>query len=298
MQQTLTQYQLPASKQSKVEQYIEEHKFLTNWVNVEHDGWRLPATSEPHYWCGIWISEGCLNREGHEKLGKGRRVYLKQYQRSCYRGSCRTCYRKWIARKANKATRRIEAYENLSKQKPIHVLLSVPVNQQELPFELLKKRRNEIIQRIGLKGTLVIFHPFRFNNKTRKFYYSPHFHLVGFGNIRRITEAFSKYGWFIKYLGVRESVFQTISYLLSHCGIKKHSHAVTWLGRLSYSKLRIEKEPPLTPCPVCGQKFVVIYNDGIHPVVPPDKMYEGLVDGEDWHVVKTENYSTPIDFRS
>jgi len=119
MQQTLTQYQLPASKQSKVEQYIEEHKFFTNWVNVEHDGWRLPATQEPHYWCGIWKSEGCLNREGHEKLGKGRRVYLKQYQRSCYRGSCRTCYRKWIAREANKATRRIKAYEDLSKQKPI-----------------------------------------------------------------------------------------------------------------------------------------------------------------------------------
>jgi len=240
MQQTLTQYLVPASKQSKVEAYIEEHQLGTNWFTVENDGWQLPATKKPHCWCGLWKTLGCLNIHGHEKLGKGRRPYVKQFKRSCYRGACRGCYRKWIAREANKATRRIEAYEDLSKQKPIHVLLSIPENQYHLPFELLKKRRNEIINKIGLKGTLVIFHPFRFN-KQRKFYYSPHFHLVGFGNIRRIAESFSKYGWFIKNFGVRDSVFQTISYLMSHCGIKKHHHAVTWIGRLSYSKLRLEK---------------------------------------------------------
>ena len=76
MQQTLIQYFNPASKQSKVEQYIEEHQFLTNWQNIEHDGWRLPATDEPHYWCGIWKTEGCLNVAGHQKLGKGRRPYV------------------------------------------------------------------------------------------------------------------------------------------------------------------------------------------------------------------------------
>lgn len=287
MQETLTQYQLPASKQSKVEQYIEEHQFLTNWVNVEHDGWRLPAISEPHYWCGIWKSEGCLNREGHEKLGKGRRVYLKQYQRSCYRGSCRTCYRKWIAREANKATRRIETYANLSKQKPIHVLLSVPGYQYHISVKELREKMRLIINKINLKGAMVIFHPFRFKDNIRQYYYAPHFHLVGFGYLQGIREAFSKYGWFIKFLGVRESVFQTVSYLMSHCGIKKGNHTVTWLGRLSYSKLKVEKEPPLIECPVCGGKFVVIYHDGIHPVVPPDKMYEGLVDGEDWHLVET-----------
>jgi len=25
-----------------------------------------------------------------------------------------------------------------------------------------------------------------------------------------------------------------------------------------------------------------------HTVVPPDKMYEGLVDGEDWYLVETD----------
>ncbi len=287
MQQTLTQYQVPASKQSKVEQYIEEHKFGTNWINVERDGWRLPATSEPHYWCGIWTTQGCLNKELHEKLGKGNRVYVKQYQKSCYRGACRICYRKWIARESNKATRRIDAYSDLSKQKPIHVLLSVPRTQYELPVKLLRKRMNEIYKKIKLDGAMVSFHPFKFDDKIREFYYAPHFHLVGFGYMQGIREAFSKYGWLILFLGVRKSVFQTVSYLMSHCGIKKGSHSVTWIGRLSYSKLKIKKEPPLTNCPVCGEKFVVIYHDGVHPVVPPDKMYEGLADGEEWYPVQT-----------
>ena len=34
-----------------------------------------------------------------------------------------------------------------------------------------------------------------------------------------------------------------------------------------------------------GEKFVEIYHDGIHPVVPPGKMYEGLVDSEEWYQV-------------
>ena len=62
---------------------------------------------------------------------------------------------------------------------------------------------------------------------------------------------------------------------------------VTWFGKLSYSKMPMEKEEKITKCPACGHKFVEIYHDGIHPVVPPDKMYEGLVDGGDWYLVET-----------
>jgi len=38
-------------------------------------------------------------------------------------------------------------------------------------------------------------------------------------------------------------------------------------------------------CHACGQKFVEIFHDGIHPIVSPGKMYEGLVDSEDWYEV-------------
>ena len=147
------------SKRSKVQEYIEDHQLLTNWQNVEHEGWRLPATKEPHYWCGIWKTVGCLNAEAHQNLGCGKRVYVKQFQRSCYRGACRTCYLKWIARESNKATRRINTYSELSKEQPIHLLLSVPHHSYNTPVPILRKKMGLIIKDIKLKGALIIFHP-------------------------------------------------------------------------------------------------------------------------------------------
>lgn len=147
------------SKRSKVQEYVEEHRLLTNWQNVEHEGWRLPATKESHYWCGIWKTVGCLNSNSHQNLGCGKRVYVKQFQRSCYRGACRTCYLKWIARESNKATRRINTYSELSKEQPIHLLLSVPHHSYNTPVPILRKKMGLIIKDIKLKGALIIFHP-------------------------------------------------------------------------------------------------------------------------------------------
>jgi len=65
------------------------------------------------------------------------------------------------------------------------------------------------------------------------------------------------------------------------------------MGNLSYSKLKVGKEPKITCCPVCGGDFVPIYYDGIS-TVPPDKNYEGLVDDDGgWYPVKTMEYSEP-----
>ena len=286
--QSLITFMCPASKQSEPD-FFEEHQFMTNWDIIEEDGWKLPATAEPHCWCGIWKTEGCLHEDDHERLGYGKRVYVKQFQRSCYRAVCKTCYKKWIARQANQATRRIEKYSEQSEKKPIHVLLSVPSMQYHLSVKNMRKKVNEILKEINLVGAAVVFHPFRFNKKLRLFYYAPHFHVVGFGYLKgRIAEAFGKYGWFIKYLDVRKSVFQTFFYLLSHCGIKKGFHALTWIGDLSYSKLKLEKEPDLSKCPVCGRKFIEIYHDGVHPVVQPERIFEGLVDSGDWYPVFTD----------
>jgi len=245
----------------------------------------------------MWQTLGCLNSQHHHKLGKGRRVYIKQYQRSCYRPACKVCYAKWIARQANVATQRIEKFKQESKREPIHLLLSVNPNQYWLPHKELKKRIKKILEIIEFDGGAVIFHPFKFNKNTRKWYYAPHFHIVGFGWRTLIHKGYGKFGWFVKDLGIRESVFQTFCYLLSHCGIKKKVHTVSWLGKLSYSKLKIEKEPKITCCPICGGDFMPIYYDGIHPVVPPDKNYEGLVDDDGgWYLVKTEPEPEIINF--
>ena len=42
-----------------------------NWYEVEHQGYKLPSTSDPHEWCGKWIWKGCLNVAGHAGVKKG-----------------------------------------------------------------------------------------------------------------------------------------------------------------------------------------------------------------------------------
>lgn len=290
--QSLLQFIRPASERtisvlSEVATFVDDRKFATNWMMIEHEGWTLPATKEKHDWCGMWQTFGCLNGKLHEMLGKGRRVYIKQYQRSCYRALCKECFLKWIARQSNKSTRRIEKYADNTGKLAIHLMVMVPNSQRDLPFVLIKKRMMEILKIAKWDGGAVVFHPFKFNRSTRQWYYSPHFHLVGFGDQKNIAQAYGKYGWFLKVAEERRSIFQTFCYILSHCGIKKGVHTMTWIGNLSYSKLHVEKEPKITNCPVCGAEFVEVYYEGLfHPIVPPDKPYEGLVDSDGWYLVK------------
>jgi len=82
--------------------------------------------------------------------------------------------------------------------------------------------------------------------------------------------------------------------LLSHCGIQKGYQAVTWFGSLSYSKLHVEKEPRITKCPLCNGEFEEIYyTEPIHPIILPDKHYEGLVDADGWYPVIRVEYAEP-----
>jgi len=291
--QSLIPFMRPVSKQrnyslAKVREIVENFKFLSNWKEIEHNGWNLPATKEKHCWCGIWQSLGCINEQAHVRLGVGKKIYLKQFQRSCYRPACKECYTKWITRQADVATKRIKKFEKLSNRKPIHLLLSPPSGQYYLSENELKMRIKEILKVISFSGGAIIFHPFK-RYKNRDWYYAPHFHIIGFGWRSFLYKGYGKFGWLVKDLGFRESVFQSFCYLLSHSGIKERAHTVRWVGKLSYSKLKVEKEPKITCCPICKNKFMPIYYDGIHPVVPPDRNYEGLLDSDGrWYPVFTD----------
>lgn len=297
--ESLFKFMRPAFEQSNstlqnTREFVSESKFLTNWLNVEHEGWKLPATTEPHDWCGLWKTIGCNRVDLHQKLGKGRLTYVKQFRRSCYRAKCKSCFTNWIARQANVSTERVETFEKKSEQKPIHLILAVPVEQRSTPVKILRQRMSHILKLGKIHGTSVIFHPFKFNKKERRWYSAPHFHLVGFGKSSDIANAFGRYGWYVKEAGERESVFQTFCYLLSHCGVKKGYQTVTWFGSLSYSKLPVVKEPRITKCPLCNGEFEEIYyEEPIHPIIPPDKHFEGAVDGEGWYSVFTVEYEEP-----
>lgn len=274
----------PASKRSEIFDQLHES---SNWYTIEQDGWHLPATKESHDWCGKWYAKGCLNVEAHkgtECEGKG---YVKTFQRSCYRADCVGCEPKWRGRESNKATRRIEKYEEKSGKHAKHIIVSPPQWLYGKSKKELSKLCYKILKDVGCIGGTVIFHPFRYDKKYKDWYYSPHFHILGFGWIECVTENYQKNGWIIKNKGFRDSIFATFYYQLSHAGIKKHNHALVWFGDLSYSKLKVEKEDvDNNICPYCHAKLREVESYGVFYCKPPDIEIELLVDSIGWRYVE------------
>ena len=87
------------------------------------------------------------------------------------------------------------------------------------------------------------------------------------------------------------------AYLLSHAGIKKRIHTITWFGDLSYSKLKIEKLEFKTKCPDCDEDFqrLVCFQDGF-PVEPPPIPFEFSDNHEGWkYWLRPLNFPTEED---
>src|SRR5437879_4535423 len=64
--ETLLDFMRPASKPTisilpLVAAFVEKFKFLSNWEDIWHDGWHLPAILAKYDSCGIWQTMGCIN---------------------------------------------------------------------------------------------------------------------------------------------------------------------------------------------------------------------------------------------
>jgi len=279
------QLSYPASKRSEIFDQMHESQ---NWFSIQHDGWHLPATIDAHEWCGKWFAKGCLDVAAHAETAAKGKAFVRTFQRSCYRADCEICYKKWLAREANKATTRIEKYEQKSGKHAKHIIVSVPKWEYGKSKKELAKECYKILKQVGCIGGTTIFHPFRYNKDFREWYYSPHFHVIGFGWIECVVENYQRNGWVVKNKGVRESTFATFYYQLSHAGIKKHNHALTWFGDLSYSKLKIKKEElESNLCPYCKAKLREVEPYGLFAVKPPDIDIELLVEPEGWRIVES-----------
>jgi hypothetical protein len=228
---------------------------LTSWGYE----WALPGHGEPYYDCGSWRKRGCLNVDGHVENGlfenMSGKVYIELYKRSCVRAECPTCYEAWAGKEAHKIEHRLRAWSGSGKI--IHVIASPPKSfWVSHGFEDLRRAAYVVVKESGLLGGSCIFHPFREDELTKRWYFSPHFHFLGFGWIRGTKEGYARHGWVVKNAGIRKTVHGTAMYQLSHAGVHESCHTVTWFGAFSYNKLQV---PPLLPeehlCPLCGQKL-------------------------------------------
>lgn len=227
--------------------------------------------------CGRWGVKCCFNTESHPD-GK---EYGKRFRMSCDRAECPECGDIWLFKSARRATEKIEACAKRYHQPVKHFVWSPNPNNVDVKTAGIKKLRemaNNDLTAAGAFGFSLICHPWRDRmiGDKREWYFSPHFHAIGFGWIK-VNKDFGTTRGVVKNLGVRESVMATFMYQLSHAGIKTGFHTVTWYGKMSYGKMSWYK-PVLHPdlCPHCDKELVI----GEFTVVfdpPPIEWQEGLL---------------------
>ena len=263
-----------------------------NWNDVEHQGYKLPSTENPHSWCGSWIWKGCMNVKGHEHTEAHGKGFVKTFQKQCFRAGCDKCASSWISREANKTKSRLEHYQNMTNQDSKHIILSPPAWLLDQPIPELRKEAYKILKNVNAKGGCLVIHPFReykqtqLDGKTKTIWYPRvHFHIIGFGWLDHVVENYKKSGWVVKNKGERNSNYGTIRYILSHAGIKKGYHTLTWFGDLSYSNLSMPKyENEASLCPYCREKMVQVTPCGDSLCEPPPQMMECIIDVGLWFI--------------
>jgi len=227
--------------------------------------WELPGHGHSYFDCGKLLIFGCLNVEEHNQEGLFESMHGKAYvqmkKRTCARAECPICYEKWAGKEAEKIAWRLDAW---SKGKVIHVIASPKKAWSSMSYEKLRVECYRILRKSGIIGGSVIFHPFREKKKTKVWYLSPHFHVLGYGWVVKTKEGYSEHGWVVKNVGLRKTVSGTALYQLSHCGVHKNYHAVTWFGHLSYNKLKVvpRPKPEKEKCPMCGEVLRPLYYFG------------------------------------
>ena len=263
--------------------------------------WKLPGTYEKKETCGEWITKGCDNVCFHPDNKK----FVRHSKRSCFRSKCEYCWlEKWLARESHRATQRIENYVDFFKKlqfarspkfqrkylNPIHVIVSPSWKDKFMSYDQLKKKARKLLDRAGIEGGLMIYHPFGLDKKTDQWIVRPHFHVVGFGWVVDTTKISDSEGWVIKNKGLRDSLHSTIYYQLSHAGVSDDVHAITWFGSLGYrakyaDRFKVDEDDETQFCDFCGWMLVDFEYVGMDR--PPDYEFVGLVDAKDWRALET-----------
>jgi hypothetical protein len=221
----------------------------------------LTGSGESYGNCGSYFTVGCLNVEEHvgmnlDGVDMDGKVYLERHKRSCHRPLCPICWEDWANREKDKAAERLHAFVLKGRNlKPIHITVSVPHVDYGLSLQKMREKSYAALKRVHCIGGMMIYHSKRKRLDGSK-YFSPHFHIIGYGWITDVHQNFNESGYVVKNLRVRKTVEGTIFYQLSHCGISEKHHTVTWFGALSYAKLHVkyhESEDPT--CPLCHERL-------------------------------------------
>jgi len=257
----------------------------------------LTGSGEPHSNCGVYFTVGCLNVEEHhgttlDGVNMSAKAYLERHKMSCHRAICPICWSDWANREKDKATERLKAFVLKGRSlKPIHLTVSVSRADYGLSLEGMRKKSYGALKMVHCLGGMMIFHSKR-KDTFDTWYYSPHFHIIGYGWIVDVRRTYEFSGYVIKNIGIRKTVEGTIYYQLSHAGISEKHHTITWFGGLSYAKLHVEyTETEESVCPVCKERLYRLIWIGEGKCELPDVEGMAFFDDPDNWMIKTMRYS-------
>jgi len=248
--------------------------------------------------CGQFMRfKGCAREALHDLItleGKNfkEKAYIWRVRHWCNKPSCPICFKSgWAVREAGN----IEARSEVASRRfglVEHIVCSVPVRDYGLSFKALRRKAVKVLKGRGVLGGVIIFHAFRYNVR-KHWFWSPHFHCLGFikggfGRCRACKKkgrfrcydcdgfkgcqarGYKKDGYIVKVLGRRKTVFGTAWYQLHHSSIRKgvrRFHVATWFGVVSYRKMKVEKrERKEKVCPICGHELVFLHYCGSRPI--------------------------------
>ena len=289
---------LVTENKTAYQNYIQQAQQSPYWKNALYDGFRLPAQGQSKQYCKKWISYGCDNVKQHPN----KQHYAEHTLKSCKVAFCPKCFESWIGRQANRTTRRLskflETREIRKHYKFRHIILSPP-NADKMSYKELLRNLDYALKVANIKTCAIVFHPFRFNKDKSVPVISPHFHLLVYGHVTNTIEFYNKTKWTIKNKGdlkTDKDIFSCVRYLLSHCGVRKRTHAVRYLGDISYRKLKVEKEGNIPHCPYCLLPLSIfsINFDSKHE--PPPIDHVGLWDSSCFSPVEDIDNDTKIPF--
>jgi len=236
---------------------------------------------------------GCIRGDLHnlvnlDGVSYGGKAYLKPHFHSCDKPSCPKCYKYgWAVREAkNIEARLLEAHKRFGVVE--HIVASVPLRDYGLSFEDMRSNAVKAVFRRGVVGGVVIFHGARLD-RFKRWYWSPHFHVLGFilGGYRRCRgckkgcvdcsgfegrtrKFFDVDGYIVKVLEERKTIVGTAWYQLNHATYKvgvERFHIASWFGVCSYRKLKVTPEIRKAICPICRHDLEKLRYFGANPEI-------------------------------
>lgn len=295
--------------------YFCDSRFVSDFPLV---GSKLRATNAL---CGVFSRvKGCKNHLGHVGkvlpegvfgsvgldglIGEGMAVTFPRAQH-CSDPLCPVCCFDFARRTARRAMGKFDAFDGVFGMISDHIAVSVPKHDWSKPFDFLRKQASSCLEMVGVKGGMLMYHPKRWHRQRKIWYFSPHFHCLGYLDGGRfdglmVREVYVRTEYVVRVFDKRKSILGTLLYQLSHAGIPAgHVHAVSWFGCCGSRASResgvseliraneVEDRRKRSVCPVCGERLKCLCRVANSPRFEYERYEEKFVlDGVDnWCVV-------------